>query len=132
MTGFSEPHKGLVFALLAAVFFTCLDISIRFSGSELTVWHLVFGRSLFGVAAMWLLARKLGVELLGRESGIARKVDAITIRVASVYGWPEAVLIQASVMEKQTTTAIISRRTPCPYMIFTPQSCICWASNTSV
>ena len=67
MTGFSEPRKGLAYALLAAVFFTCLDISIRFSGSELTVWHLVFGRSLFGVAAMWLLARKLRVELLGRR-----------------------------------------------------------------
>jgi drug/metabolite transporter (DMT)-like permease len=87
MTGFSEPHKGLVFALLAAVFFTCLDISIRFSGSELTVWHLVFGRSLFGVAAMWLLARKLGVELLGKRRGELVVVGLTGMAGASCLTW---------------------------------------------
>jgi drug/metabolite transporter (DMT)-like permease len=54
-------------AVLAAFLFSCLNVVIRFSESYLTIWHMLFGRSLFGVLFLVCMARTLGVGLAGRN-----------------------------------------------------------------
>ena len=64
------PHLiGTLFAFLSAAIFAILNLAIRFSDPCLTVWHMMFGRSLFGVFAMVLLARCLKTDLLGCNRG---------------------------------------------------------------
>jgi drug/metabolite transporter (DMT)-like permease len=57
-------------AVLAAFLFSCLNVVIRFSDPYLTVWHMMFGRSLFGVVLLFCMARSLGVGLAGSKRWI--------------------------------------------------------------
>ena len=52
-------------AVLAAFLFSCLNVVIRFSEPYLTVWHMIFGRSLFGAVFLLFMARSLGIGLAG-------------------------------------------------------------------
>jgi len=59
--------RGAMLALLAAFLFTWLNVVIRFSDDYLTIWHMVFGRSLFAVVFLFVLAKTTGVSLAGRQ-----------------------------------------------------------------
>ncbi len=63
----SSGVKGAGLAVLAAFLFSCLNVVIRFSDPYLTVWHMIFGRSLFGVIVLFFMARSLGVGLAGSK-----------------------------------------------------------------
>ena len=71
-----HPHRvspalpGAALAVLAAVFFSVLNVAIRLSESHLTVWHMMFGRSLFALIFLLLLARIWGVSLKGRRRSL--------------------------------------------------------------
>ncbi|MFP4158523.1 MAG: DMT family transporter [Desulfobacterales bacterium] len=56
-------------AVLAAFLFSCLNVVIRFSDPYLTIWHMMFGRSLFGAIFLILLARSAGARLAGSKKG---------------------------------------------------------------
>ena len=66
----SSGVKGAGLAVLAAFLFSCLNVVIRFSDPYLTVWHMIFGRSLFGVVLLFFMARSLGVGLAGSKRWI--------------------------------------------------------------
>ncbi|MFO7802645.1 MAG: DMT family transporter [Desulfovermiculus sp.] len=66
-TGLSSGFQGAALAVLAAFLFSCLNVVIRLSDPYLTVWHMIFGRSLFGVVLLSLTARSLGVGLAGHR-----------------------------------------------------------------
>ncbi|MDT8444213.1 MAG: DMT family transporter [Desulfuromonadales bacterium] len=57
---------GFGFATGSAFAFALLNVTIRYCGPYLTVWQMVFARSVFGVIAMLLLARFSGISLWGR------------------------------------------------------------------
>lgn len=61
---------GAGLAVLAALLFSILNVVIRFSDPHLTVWHMMFGRSLFGLVFLLVAARAGGLNLLGRKRGI--------------------------------------------------------------
>jgi drug/metabolite transporter (DMT)-like permease len=63
----SPGLKGAGLALLAAFFFSCLNVAIRFSDPYLTVWHMILGRSVFGTVFLVVMARSLGVGLAGQR-----------------------------------------------------------------
>ncbi|MFW6080838.1 MAG: DMT family transporter [Desulfosalsimonas sp.] len=65
----SSSLAGAGLAVLAAFLFSCLNVVIRFSDPYLTIWHMMFGRSLFGAIFLILLARSAGVGLAGRKKG---------------------------------------------------------------
>ncbi|MFO7859788.1 MAG: DMT family transporter, partial [Desulfosalsimonas sp.] len=65
--GFSSVVYGAALAVLAAFLFSCLNVAIRFSDPYLTIWHMMFGRSLFGTVFLVLLARITGIGLAGRK-----------------------------------------------------------------
>jgi len=56
---------GMGYAALAATLFALLNVLIRLAEPHMSIWHMMFGRSLFGVLAMTLLARSLGIRVLG-------------------------------------------------------------------
>jgi drug/metabolite transporter (DMT)-like permease len=58
---------GAGLAVLAAFLFSCLNVSIRYSDPYLTIWHMMFGRSLFGTVFLFLLAKSTGVRLAGKK-----------------------------------------------------------------
>jgi drug/metabolite transporter (DMT)-like permease len=58
---------GLAYAFTAALCYSGLNIAVRIADSHMTVWYMLFYRSLFGVVVMWLLARATKVEILGRQ-----------------------------------------------------------------
>lgn len=62
--------RGAALAVFAAVLFSCLNVVIRFSDSYLTIWHMIFGRSLFSVILLILLAKSTGVRLAGQKKGV--------------------------------------------------------------
>ena len=62
-----HAHLGLFYAFLAAAIFSSVNVAVRFSAPYLTVWHIMFGRSLFGVLAMAGVAKWMGMGLLGRR-----------------------------------------------------------------
>lgn len=66
----SSGFQGAALAILAAFLFSCLNVAIRFSDPYLTVWHMIFGRSLFGVVLLVLTARSLGVGLAGHRKWV--------------------------------------------------------------
>ncbi len=84
---------GVLFAFLSASLFTALNVALRFSEPYLTVWHVMFGRSLFGVAAMLAMARWMQIDLLGRHrptlvlAGLAG-VGGVTCLMAAIYLLP--------------------------------------------
>lgn len=59
--------RGAMLAVLAAFLFTWLNVVIRFSDDYLSIWHMVFGRSLFSVIFLLILAKTTGVSLAGRQ-----------------------------------------------------------------
>lgn len=63
-------YIGLFYAFLSAVMFSTFNLAIKFSEPYLTVWHMMFGRSLFGTVAVTVLARWMGLSLLGRRRGV--------------------------------------------------------------
>jgi len=63
----SPGLTGAALAVLAAFLFSCLSVVIRFSDPYLTVWHMIFGRSLFGIVFLFFMARGLGLGLAGRK-----------------------------------------------------------------
>jgi drug/metabolite transporter (DMT)-like permease len=70
----AEPRHGsaatgAAFAFLSACVFALLNVAIRYASPYMTVWHMMVGRSLFGVAAAVLLARAAGVAVLGTHRG---------------------------------------------------------------
>lgn len=58
---------GLTWAFIAAVCYAGLNTAIRFADAHMSIWHIIFYRSLFGVVVMALLARMTGVRILGRQ-----------------------------------------------------------------
>ncbi|MFP4284536.1 MAG: DMT family transporter [Desulfovermiculus sp.] len=65
---FQSPGlKGAGLALLAAFFFSCLNVAIRFSDPYLTVWHMIFGRSVIGTVFLVVMAQSLGIGLAGQR-----------------------------------------------------------------
>jgi drug/metabolite transporter (DMT)-like permease len=84
---------GVSFAFLSALLFAALNVALRFSEPYLTVWHVMFGRSLFGVAAMLAMARWMQIGLLGRHrptlvlAGLAG-VGGVTCLMAAIYLLP--------------------------------------------
>lgn len=66
----SANLAGAVLAVLAAIFFSFLNLAIRFSEAHLSVWHMMFGRSLFAVVLLLVVARLGRVDLKGRKQGL--------------------------------------------------------------
>lgn len=58
---------GAMLAILAAFLFSCLNVVIRFADPYMTVWHMVFGRSLLATIFLVFLARSTGIRLAGRN-----------------------------------------------------------------
>ncbi len=56
-----------MYAFVAAVCYAGLNTAIRFADAHMSVWHIIFYRSLFGVMVMGLLAWMTGVWILGRQ-----------------------------------------------------------------
>ena len=64
--------KGILFAFLSAIIFSLVSLTVRYSGSFLTVWHIMFARGIIGALALVILAKWLKMNLLGnRRSGLA-------------------------------------------------------------
>jgi drug/metabolite transporter (DMT)-like permease len=84
---------GVLFAFLSASLFAALNVALRLSEPYLTVWHVMFGRSLFGVAAMLAIARWMRIDLLGRHrptlvlAGLTG-VGGVTCLMAAIYMLP--------------------------------------------
>lgn len=66
----SANLAGAVLAVLAAIFFSFLNLAIRFSEAHLSVWHMMFGRSLFAVVFLLAAARLGGLSLKGRRQSV--------------------------------------------------------------
>ena len=61
-----QPHWfGLTCAFTAAICYAGLNAAIRFADVHMSIWHIIFYRSLFGAVAMVLLARTAGIGILG-------------------------------------------------------------------
>jgi drug/metabolite transporter (DMT)-like permease len=58
---------GLICAFTAAICYAGLNAAIRFADVHMSVWHIIFYRSLFGAVAMALLARTAGIGSLGQS-----------------------------------------------------------------
>lgn len=61
---------GLICAFAAATCYAGLNTAIRFADAHMSIWHIIFYRSLFGASAMVLLARLNGGSILGRRRAI--------------------------------------------------------------
>ena len=55
----------LAYGFAAAVSYAGLNTAIHFADSHMTIWHIIFCRSLLGVVIMGLLARATRVAILG-------------------------------------------------------------------
>ncbi|MCF8109679.1 MAG: hypothetical protein K9J81_11890, partial [Desulfohalobiaceae bacterium] len=66
----SPALSGACLAVLAAFLFSILNVVIRFSEPHLTVWHMMFGRSVFGLVFLLLAARAWRLNILGQKRGI--------------------------------------------------------------
>lgn len=67
MTVSPSSLTGLVYAFVAAVCYAGLNTAIRFADAHMSIWHIIFYRSLLGVVVMGLLAWMTGVRILGRQ-----------------------------------------------------------------
>ena len=61
------PNPGLYYAALAALFYAVFNVVLRFVEPHATVWQVIFGRSLFGLICVTLIARQQGIELTGKN-----------------------------------------------------------------
>lgn len=84
----SAPFAGAAFAVLAAVIFSFLNLAIRFSEPHLSIWHMIFGRSVFGVVFLMAAARIGNVRLRGENPviltalGITGTIGILCLTVA--------------------------------------------------
>ena len=90
MTAAASSWIGLAFGFGAAISYAGLNTAIRFADVHMSVWHIMFYRSLFGVAAMTLLARATAENVRGRRRetltllGIAGAVGITALTVALI------------------------------------------------
>ncbi|MFN2150703.1 MAG: EamA family transporter [Anaerolineales bacterium] len=81
---------GLAYGFTAAICYAGLNTAIRFANVHMDIWHIIFYRSLFGAAAMVIMARLGGVRILGsRRSalcllGFAGAAGVIALTVALI------------------------------------------------
>jgi drug/metabolite transporter (DMT)-like permease len=81
---------GVGFGFTAAICYAGLNVAIRFANAHMSIWHIVFYRSLFGLVAVALLARLSGGGILGRRrwnlclAGIAGAVGIAALTEALV------------------------------------------------
>lgn len=61
----SSSCTGLIYALVATVCYAGLNTAIRFADAHMSIWHIIFYRSLFGVVVVVILAWMAGVQILG-------------------------------------------------------------------
>ncbi|MEJ2471849.1 MAG: DMT family transporter [Desulfuromonadales bacterium] len=61
-----HPLAGVAFATASAFSFSLLNVVVRFSEPYLSVWQMMFARSVFGLVMVALLARWSGINLWGR------------------------------------------------------------------
>jgi drug/metabolite transporter (DMT)-like permease len=78
MPTFRTPWIGVIFAFAAACSYAGLNAAIRFADAHMSIWHIIFYRSLFGVAAMVVLAWVKKCALLGCQR--------ITLCLAGISG----------------------------------------------
>ncbi len=82
--------QGLAFAFSAAVFAALFDLITRFSSAGLTPWQMLLARAAFGLLLTVLLARKMGLSLLGRNraamllTGLTTVAGVICLTVALI------------------------------------------------
>lgn len=60
-----QNMSGVAFAVLSALLFTFVDLTVRFSSSYFSVWHMLFGRTVIGLVLMIVLAKFLRINLWG-------------------------------------------------------------------
>ncbi len=90
-TKLSAPLTGAAFAVLAAVIFSFLNLAIRFSEPHLSVWHMIFGRSVFGVVFLMAAARIGNIRLRGENPctlaalGITGTIGILCLTVALLH-----------------------------------------------
>lgn len=83
----SAAARGMGLAFLAAAFFASANVVIRLADPHMTVWHMMVGRSLFGVLVMSILARSMGIPLLGVHRGMLLAVGLAGVAgVTSLIG----------------------------------------------
>jgi len=70
MNKIKEHQLGILYAFLSATIYSLYNISIRYSEPYLTVWHILFFRSLIGVTAMSVFARWMDFDMLGQRRGL--------------------------------------------------------------
>lgn len=79
---------GFGFATASAFAFALLNVTVRYCGPYLTVWQMVFARSLFGAVAMLILARLSNVRILGQGrktlllAGLASVINVLCLMSA--------------------------------------------------
>jgi drug/metabolite transporter (DMT)-like permease len=90
LTSLPSSWTGLIYAFVAAVCYAGLNTAIRFADVHMSIWHIIFYRSLFGVMAMGLLAWMQGLEILGRQRptlgllGLAGALGVVALTVALI------------------------------------------------
>jgi drug/metabolite transporter (DMT)-like permease len=62
-----QRWTGFCFALASALFFSFLNVAVRYSEPYLDVWQIMFARSVFGALVMLLVAHLSRVSLRGAE-----------------------------------------------------------------
>ncbi len=68
----SPAALGALAALLAGVLFGLLNVTIRLSEPSLTIWHMMFGRSVTGVVLILIMARRMRTVLIrGQAAALA-------------------------------------------------------------
>jgi len=63
----SSAALGALAAVLAGVLFGLLNLVIRLSEPSLTIWHMMFGRSVIGVVFILIMARRMRTALIGSQ-----------------------------------------------------------------
>ncbi len=82
--------SGLAYGFAAAICYAGLNTAIRFADAHMTIWHIMFYRSLFGIVAMGLWARTTRVAILGHQRpalcmvGISGAVGVTALTVALI------------------------------------------------
>ncbi len=71
---FKEHQTGALYAFLSAGLFAMFNLAVKFSKPYLTIWQMMFGRSLLCLIVMAFIARWIGLNLLGQR----RKILIVT------------------------------------------------------
>lgn len=96
----SPAALGALAALLAGVLFGLLNLTIRLSEPSLTIWHMMFGRSVTGVIFILIMARRAKTRLVrGQEMPLALIGLTGTLGILGLtYALLEIPLFQALVL----------------------------------